>query len=89
MSGRTPINLVADHPEIADLWVRGLKFLLYMNDRLQKLHDEKQWITDYFYSADVNNDGHLEFEEVWGLLQKMSVKMSKKEAKAKFHVSIS
>ena len=46
-----------------------------------------RWITDYFYSADVNNDGHLEFEEVWGLLQKMSVKMSKKEAKLKFHVS--
>ncbi|XP_067931540.1 1-phosphatidylinositol 4,5-bisphosphate phosphodiesterase delta-1-like [Watersipora subatra] len=85
MSGRTPINLVADYPEIADLWVRGLKFLIYANDRLQKLHDEKQWIADYFYSADANNDHSLEFEEVWGLLQKMSVKMSKKEAKARFH----
>lgn len=46
-----------------------------------------RWITDYFSSADVNGDGHLEFEEVWVLLKKMSVKMSKKEAKRKFHVS--
>jgi len=41
MTGRSPINLVADHPEIANLWVRGLKFQIYLNDRMQRLHDEK------------------------------------------------
>lgn len=50
-------------------------------------HSLFRWITDYFYAADSSHDGHLEFEEVWALLQRMSVKMSKKEAKLKFHVS--
>lgn len=36
-----PVNLVADHPEICDLWVRGLKFLLHHNEKLQKQQDEK------------------------------------------------
>jgi len=46
-----------------------------------------RWITDYFHAADTNGDGNLEFEEVCGLLQRMSVKMSRKEARVKFNVS--
>lgn len=49
--------------------------------------DEQTWITDYFNAADTSMDGQLEFEEVWKLLQRMSVKMTRKQARFKFNVS--
>ena len=49
--------------------------------------DEQTWITDYFNAADTSMDGQLEFEEVWRLLQRMSVKMTRKQARLKFNVS--
>lgn len=87
MTTRPPVNLVADYPEIADLWVRGLRFLLYVNKKMMSQPDEQTWITDYFNAADTSMDGQLEFEEVWKLLQRMSVKMTRKQARFKFNVS--
>jgi len=45
------------------------------------------WITDYFCSADTTNDGQLDFQEIWSLLQRMSVNITKEEALMKFNVS--
>lgn len=81
---RPPLDLIADAPEIRDAWLKGLRYAKYCHDQLMLQQDEQALIKDLFYSADVTDDSLLQFDEVWQLLQRMNIKMSRDDAKAKF-----
>ncbi|XP_069699232.1 1-phosphatidylinositol 4,5-bisphosphate phosphodiesterase delta-4-like isoform X2 [Periplaneta americana] len=71
------LDLVAPNPEVADLWVRGLRHLITVLHGLQQEERFERWLKLQFQEADVDKNGSLNFEECIKLLKQLNVKLPK------------
>ncbi|XP_067890873.1 1-phosphatidylinositol 4,5-bisphosphate phosphodiesterase delta-4 [Heterodontus francisci] len=73
---RGNLDLVADSAQEADHWIRGLRKLIESVENMDQKEKLDQWISDWFYKADKNKDGRMNFKEVRNLLKMMNVNMN-------------
>uniref|UniRef100_A0A674BTQ5 Phosphoinositide phospholipase C n=1 Tax=Salmo trutta TaxID=8032 RepID=A0A674BTQ5_SALTR len=76
---RSNLDLVAESPSEAQVWIRVLSYLLLIVALSQRL-PLLRWIWDWFQKADKNKDGRMNFKEVRTLLKMMNVDMNEEYA---------
>uniref|UniRef100_A0A4W5RF92 Phosphoinositide phospholipase C n=1 Tax=Hucho hucho TaxID=62062 RepID=A0A4W5RF92_9TELE len=74
---RSNLDLVADSPSEAQVWIRGVRKLI---QNTESMNDKERWIWDWFQKADKNKDGRMNFKEVRTLLKMMNVDMNEEYA---------
>ncbi|XP_057707966.1 1-phosphatidylinositol 4,5-bisphosphate phosphodiesterase delta-4 isoform X2 [Corythoichthys intestinalis] len=74
------LDLVAESPEEARAWIRGLRKLIHKAQTMDEKQRLDQWIQDWFHKADKNKDGKMNFKEVRKLLKMMNVEMNEEHA---------
>ncbi|XP_061548740.1 1-phosphatidylinositol 4,5-bisphosphate phosphodiesterase delta-4 [Phycodurus eques] len=74
------LDLVAESPEEARAWIRGLRKLIHRARTMDEKQRLDQWVQDWFHKADKNNDGKMNFKEVRKLLKMMNVDMNEEHA---------
>uniref|UniRef100_UPI003AABCAAB 1-phosphatidylinositol 4,5-bisphosphate phosphodiesterase delta-4 n=1 Tax=Centroberyx gerrardi TaxID=166262 RepID=UPI003AABCAAB len=77
------LDLVAESPEEAQAWVRGVRKLIHKAETMDEKERLDQWVWDWFQKADKNKDGRMNFKEVRTLLKMMNVEMNEEHA---FHL---
>nr|XP_057937653.1 1-phosphatidylinositol 4,5-bisphosphate phosphodiesterase delta-4-like [Doryrhamphus excisus] len=77
------LDLVAESPEEAQAWIRGLRKLINKAQTMDEKQRLDQWVRDWFHKADKNKDGKMNFKEVRTLLKMMNVDMNEEHA---FHL---
>ncbi|XP_019728335.1 1-phosphatidylinositol 4,5-bisphosphate phosphodiesterase delta-4 isoform X1 [Hippocampus comes] len=74
------LDLVAESPEEARAWIRGLRKLIHRAQTMDEKQRLDQWVRDWFHKADKNKDGKMNFKEVRKLLKMMNVEMNEERA---------
>uniref|UniRef100_A0A8C5D084 Phosphoinositide phospholipase C n=1 Tax=Gadus morhua TaxID=8049 RepID=A0A8C5D084_GADMO len=74
------LDLVAETPEEAGAWVRGMRKLIHKAKNMDEKERLDQWVWDWFLKADKNKDGRMNFKEVRKLLKMMNVDMNEDHA---------
>ncbi|XP_023125936.1 1-phosphatidylinositol 4,5-bisphosphate phosphodiesterase delta-4 isoform X1 [Amphiprion ocellaris] len=74
------LDLVADSPEEAQAWIRGVRKLIHKAQTMDEKERLDQWVWDWFQKADKNKDGKMNFKEVKKLLKMMNVDMNEEHA---------
>ncbi|XP_077436235.1 1-phosphatidylinositol 4,5-bisphosphate phosphodiesterase delta-4 [Vanacampus margaritifer] len=74
------LDLVAESPEEAQAWIRGLRKLIHRAQNMDEKQRLDQWVQDWFHKADKNKDGKMNFKEVRKLLKMMNVEMNEEHA---------
>uniref|UniRef100_A0A3B5AID1 Phosphoinositide phospholipase C n=1 Tax=Stegastes partitus TaxID=144197 RepID=A0A3B5AID1_9TELE len=74
------LDLVADTPEEAQAWIRGVRKLIHKAQTMGEKERLDQWVWDWFQKADKNKDGKMTFKEVKKLLKMMNVDMNEEHA---------
>ncbi|KAM4608994.1 1-phosphatidylinositol 4,5-bisphosphate phosphodiesterase delta-4 [Polymixia lowei] len=77
------LDLVADSPEEAIAWIRGMRKLIHKAETMDEKERLDQWVWDWFQKADKNKDGRMNFKEVRRLMKMMNVDMNDEHA---FHL---
>uniref|UniRef100_A0A668AS48 Phosphoinositide phospholipase C n=2 Tax=Myripristis murdjan TaxID=586833 RepID=A0A668AS48_9TELE len=77
------LDLVAESPEEAQAWIRGVRKLIHKAETMDEKERLDQWVLDWFQKADKNKDGRMNFKEVRKLLKMMNVEMNEEHA---FHL---
>ncbi|XP_069052343.1 1-phosphatidylinositol 4,5-bisphosphate phosphodiesterase delta-4 isoform X2 [Lepisosteus oculatus] len=77
---RGNLDLVADSPEEAQSWIKGMRKLIENVENMGQREKLDQWICDWFQKADKNKDGRMNFKEVQDLLKMMNVDMNEHHA---------
>ncbi|VDM93964.1 unnamed protein product, partial [Onchocerca ochengi] len=81
---RKTIDFVATSLKEKELFVRTLQDIIDKKNAKMRNFNEKQWVIDKFYEADVNRTGKLSFGKIWRLLDEMNLDIDKNYAKALF-----
>nr|XP_033800027.1 1-phosphatidylinositol 4,5-bisphosphate phosphodiesterase delta-4 [Geotrypetes seraphini] len=84
---RGNLNLIANSPEEARVWVQGLRKLIETVTNMDQKELMDQWICDWFQKADKNKDGRMNFKEVQDLLKMMNVDMNEIHAYCLFQMA--
>ncbi|XP_030065352.1 1-phosphatidylinositol 4,5-bisphosphate phosphodiesterase delta-4 isoform X2 [Microcaecilia unicolor] len=84
---RGNLNLIANSPEEAQVWVQGLRKLIETVTNMDQKELMDQWICDWFQKADKNKDGRMNFKEVQDLLKMMNVEMNEIHANCLFQMA--
>ncbi|GAB1601626.1 1-phosphatidylinositol 4,5-bisphosphate phosphodiesterase delta-1-like isoform X3 [Argonauta hians] len=72
------ITLMSPSENLRDTWVRGLRYLIESEKNAQQEREYDRWIRDAFLSADKNEDGEVDFDELVKLLKALNARMKKK-----------
>ncbi|CAH2310619.1 1-phosphatidylinositol 4,5-bisphosphate phosphodiesterase delta-4 [Pelobates cultripes] len=84
---RRNLDLIANTPEEAQLWIQGLEKLVEAVTKMDQKEKMDQWICDWFVKADKNKDGRMNFKEVQDLLKMMNVDMNEHHAYRLFQMA--
>ncbi|XP_034242163.1 1-phosphatidylinositol 4,5-bisphosphate phosphodiesterase delta-4-like [Thrips palmi] len=84
---RSSLDLVANSPQVAAVWVRALRHVVTVMRGLNQDNRFIMWLQAKFQDADVDKSGTLHFDEVLRLLMQLNVKMSKKKALQIFNLA--
>ncbi|XP_060049872.1 1-phosphatidylinositol 4,5-bisphosphate phosphodiesterase delta-4 isoform X3 [Erinaceus europaeus] len=72
---RSNLDLVAGSVAEAQVWMAGLQLLVDAVTNMDQQERLDQWLSDWFYRGDKNQDGRMTFQEVQRLLHLMNVEM--------------
>ncbi|XP_078085245.1 1-phosphatidylinositol 4,5-bisphosphate phosphodiesterase delta-4-like [Mustelus asterias] len=73
---RGNLDLVAESPQEANHWIKGLHKLIENVKNMDRKEKSLRWISDWFQKADKDKDGRMNFKEVRDLLKMMNVDMA-------------
>ncbi|CAL1547807.1 unnamed protein product, partial [Lymnaea stagnalis] len=76
--------MLAPDQEMRDKWIRALRYAMQMEQLAEQRNETDRNIREAFNRADINGDGHLDFEEVMKLLKSLNTDIKKKYARQMF-----
>ncbi|XP_057192507.1 1-phosphatidylinositol 4,5-bisphosphate phosphodiesterase delta-4 [Triplophysa rosa] len=74
------LDLVAESAEEAKAWIQGIRALMENMENMDENTKHDQWISDWFFKADKNKDGRMNFKETKTLLKMMNIDMNEEHA---------
>ncbi|KAL8618755.1 hypothetical protein ACOMHN_015165 [Nucella lapillus] len=70
--------LMATGQEIRDMWIRGLRYVLQMDNLAEQRNETDKIVREAFILADKNGDNALDMEEIMKLLKTLNADIKKK-----------
>lgn len=69
-----------------DRWVNALSQLISLSKAERMVFNENAWLLENFRRADLNRDGRVSFPELWKLLERLNLGISRDYATQLFRV---
>ncbi|CAL1547804.1 unnamed protein product [Lymnaea stagnalis] len=76
--------ILAPCQEMRDKWIRGLRYVMQMEQLAEQRNETDRNFRDAFNRADINDNGHLNFEDIMKLLKSLNAGIKKKYARQMF-----
>ncbi|XP_055899333.1 1-phosphatidylinositol 4,5-bisphosphate phosphodiesterase delta-4-like isoform X4 [Biomphalaria glabrata] len=78
------VYLLTDSEEMREKWVKALRYAMQLEQLAEQKNESNKIVREAFNKADLNGDGHLDFEEVLKLLKSLNTDIKKKYARVMF-----